>query len=171
VTGAELRAHRKAAGLSQIELARRAAVGRHAVQYWEAGAHVDPRGWAPKRLCEVLGLTPLPVFRHQYTRARGRGFTPRDDWPARFEGEVEAKLAALRARGGPRRPVPCGARTSKGQPCRLLSEAGRKRCKFHGGRSAGPRTDEGRARIAEAQKRRWAEWRDGGAQPMQTRTP
>jgi hypothetical protein len=32
-------------------------------------------------------------------------------------------------------------------------------CKFHGGKSTGPRTPEGRARIAEVQRRRWASWR------------
>jgi DNA invertase Pin-like site-specific DNA recombinase len=30
-----------------------------------------------------------------------------------------------------------------------------KRCRFHGGLSTGPRTAEGKARIAEAQRRRW----------------
>nr|WP_281281946.1 HGGxSTG domain-containing protein [Rubellimicrobium roseum] len=53
----------------------------------------------------------------------------------------------------------CGALTRKKQPCRMLSEPGRRRCKFHGGRSTGPRTPEGRARIAEAQFRRWSNWR------------
>ncbi|TNC61408.1 hypothetical protein FHG71_21155 [Rubellimicrobium roseum] len=46
--------------------------------------------------------------------------------------------------------VPCGAQTRKGHSCRLLSEPGQRRCKFHGGRSAGPRTPEGRERIAVA---------------------
>lgn len=43
--------------------------------------------------------------------------------------------------------VPCGAaRHSDGQPCEALSEPGKKRCKFHGGRSTGPKTPEGKAR-------------------------
>ena len=33
------------------------------------------------------------------------------------------------------------------------------RCRFHGGLSTGPRTDQGRARIAEAQRRRWRAYR------------
>ena len=33
------------------------------------------------------------------------------------------------------------------------------RCRLHGGLSTGPKTPEGRARIAEAQRRRWARWR------------
>ncbi|MGI3185019.1 HGGxSTG domain-containing protein [Nioella aestuarii] len=32
---------------------------------------------------------------------------------------------------------------------------GKQRCRMHGGLSTGPKTVEGRARIAEAQKLRW----------------
>jgi hypothetical protein len=38
------------------------------------------------------------------------------------------------------------------------SEPGKRRCRFHGGLSTGPRTAEGKVRIAAAQRRRWAEW-------------
>jgi hypothetical protein len=37
---------------------------------------------------------------------------------------------------------------------------GKRRCKFHGGLSTGPRTLAGRARIAAAQKLRWAIYRN-----------
>jgi len=57
------------------------------------------------------------------------------------------------------RRVICGARTRLGRPCRALSEPGKKRCKFHGGKSTGPKTEAGRQRIAEAQRRRWAAYR------------
>lgn len=60
MTGAELRTHRKAAGLSQVHLARLAGVGHHAVSYWEGKSHVPARQWAPKRLFAALGLTVLP---------------------------------------------------------------------------------------------------------------
>jgi DNA-binding XRE family transcriptional regulator len=53
----------------------------------------------------------------------------------------------------------CGARTRKGTPCKCKALPGKQRCKFHGGMSTGPKTAEGRARIAEAQRRRWAEYR------------
>ena len=66
-------------------------------------------------------------------------------------GEREAQRQA-------RRRVVCGAKTRKGGECRNKSEAGRKRCKFHGGKSTGAKTPEGKARIAEAQRRRWAAW-------------
>ena len=34
-------------------------------------------------------------------------------------------------------------------------EFGKARCRFHGGLSTGPKTETGRRRIAEAQRRRW----------------
>lgn len=43
--------------------------------------------------------------------------------------------------------VICGAKRRRdGQPCQGLSVPGKFRCKWHGGASTGPRTDEGRAR-------------------------
>lgn len=43
--------------------------------------------------------------------------------------------------------VVCGARRRRdGEPCQGLSVPGKQRCKWHGGASTGPRTDEGRAR-------------------------
>ncbi|MDF2234959.1 HGGxSTG domain-containing protein [Albimonas sp. CAU 1670] len=54
----------------------------------------------------------------------------------------------------------CGARTRSGKPCKMHPVGLRNdRCRLHGGLSTGPRTPEGRARIAEAQMRRWARWR------------
>ena len=42
---------------------------------------------------------------------------------------------------------PCGARRRRdGKPCQALNEPGKSRCKWHGGRSTGPRTLEGKAR-------------------------
>ncbi|WP_246045546.1 helix-turn-helix transcriptional regulator [Rubellimicrobium roseum] len=59
MTGAELRAHRRAAGLSQEELARRAGVTRDTVHYWEAKPRVNLHQMAPRRFVEVLGLGGL----------------------------------------------------------------------------------------------------------------
>ena len=44
-------------------------------------------------------------------------------------------------------------------PCQMRPIPWSHRCRLHGGLSTGPRTAEGRARIAEAQRRRWAAWR------------
>jgi hypothetical protein len=68
----------------------------------------------------------------------------------------------INARGGvlAERPQKCGALTRKGTPCRCKPLPGKRRCKFHGGASTGPKTPEGRERIAEAQRRRWARYKD-----------
>ena len=52
----------------------------------------------------------------------------------------------------------CGARTRAGHACRRETKPGR-RCRNHGGASTGPVTAEGRAKIAAAQRLRWARWR------------
>jgi len=53
----------------------------------------------------------------------------------------------------------CCAKTRAGAPCIMRVVPGKRRCRFHGGLSTGPRTAEGRARIAEAQQRRWRSFR------------
>ncbi len=59
---------------------------------------------------------------------------------------------ATRHRGNPNLALiqRCGARTRAGCPCRAPAIHGKLRCRMHGGRSTGPRTPEGRARIAAA---------------------
>ena len=42
----------------------------------------------------------------------------------------------------------CGAKTRAGGGCQVRAEPGKARCRFHGGRSTGPKTQAGRARIA-----------------------
>ena len=72
-------------------------------------------------------------------------------------GRVPELLDAMRARttsvtsrppiGTNQERVVCGAKTQAGHSCRGKSEPGKRRCKWHGGRSTGPRTSEGRARA------------------------
>ena len=44
----------------------------------------------------------------------------------------------------------CGAKTRAGGMCQNPATRGRTRCKLHGGLSTGPKTPEGKARVAEA---------------------
>lgn len=45
--------------------------------------------------------------------------------------------------------VPCGGRRRRdGKPCEALSVPGRRRCRWHGGMSTGPRTAEGIAKVS-----------------------
>lgn len=60
---------------------------------------------------------------------------------------AESWLASGRAREAAQR-VPCGARRHRdGQPCQAKSEPGKRRCKWHGGCSTGPRTADGKAKA------------------------
>lgn len=140
MTGAELRAHRKALGLSQKALAQRANISCSSVKYWEQKAGIDPKCWAVKRIAEALGIRGSKVFAQQYAHTGGWGVTGWDQTSMLLDAEVDLKMAAWRQRAAMRaaqRRVVCGAKTRKDTPCRNMSEPGRKRCKFHGGKSTG----------------------------------
>ena len=103
----------------------------------------------------------LPHYRTPQARVRARDGVLEQEVGCRFFAGYHARerdagfCHALKDR-----PV-CGARTRKGTSCRMRADhPGKRRCKFHGGRSTGPRTEAGRARIAEAQRRRWAKFRE-----------
>lgn len=53
------------------------------------------------------------------------------------------------------RGLQCGARTRLGQPCKRRDLGSSGRCKFHGGFSTGPKTDEGRRRSLANLAKRW----------------
>jgi len=44
----------------------------------------------------------------------------------------------------------CLAKTRKGTPCQNPAVKDKNRCRMHGGKSTGPRTAEGKARVAAA---------------------
>ena len=53
---------------------------------------------------------------------------------------------------GPEWPVQrCAAKTRRGTACQKPPLRGKTRCRLHGGLSTGPKTPEGKARIAAAQ--------------------
>ena len=87
------------------------------------------------------------------------------------QGECRGRCFEMRALGlyDNGQPVPrkhrprCGAKTRAGGECQVRVEAGKRRCRFHGGCSTGPKTEEGRARIADAQRKRWQAYRDARA--------
>lgn len=77
-----------------------------------------------------------------------------------FQDGHISRLRVTKPKGTPKSARPfCGARTRAGTPCkaRVCQKPGGKlstRCKLHGGKSTGPRTPEGRARIAESNRAR-----------------
>lgn len=151
-TGYALRTARLDQGLGQRELARRAGITHKAVGYWEAKPELDLHAYAVKRIVAALGLA-RGEFLSRHARARHGVLHPDAmlDLLTAFAPSMSRRLCRRIAYGR----VTCGAITRKGTPCRAKSEPGRRRCKFHGGYSTGPKTPEGRARIAEAQRKRW----------------
>lgn len=100
---------------------------------------------------ELAGINKREI-ESPMTAANAAGISRRLRAPAYdFGGELptwaESWLAAGRARKAAQR-VPCGASKHRdGKPCRAMSEPGKRRCKWHGGCSTGPRTDEGKAKA------------------------
>jgi hypothetical protein len=88
----------------------------------------------PMTAGEGAGISP-PFLAHTYESG--------SDWPT----WADSWLAAGRLREVTAR-VTCGARRHRdGQPCRAKSMPGKRRCKWHGGCSTGPRTEEGKAKA------------------------
>ncbi|MCB6179040.1 hypothetical protein LHP98_12990 [Rhodobacter sp. Har01] len=138
MTGAKLREQRMAARLTQAERAARAGFDREAVFYWEAKPVVPLRYGAPRRFAEVLDLPELRDF--ILSSACTWGWRVTDPLQAMIDRLVAAEGTRIKARDAQRRAkarVLCGARTHKGLASRLLSEPGKRRCKFHGGKSTG----------------------------------
>lgn len=107
----------------------------------------------PMTPASVAGITlPIRAGAHDFggapefppaSRARAGAYESGADMPA----WGEAWLTKNKAKQAQRRTI-CGARRHRdGQPCQALSEPGKLRCRFHGGRSTGPRTPEGKARA------------------------
>jgi hypothetical protein len=85
--------------------------------------------------------TAAPEFLTPFARANESGLCHATRAGARANNSGSLPAATKQAR------VICGARRRRdGEPCQGLSVPGRRRCKWHGGASTGPRTDEGRAR-------------------------
>lgn len=83
------------------------------------------------------------------------------DFGDRLPTRAAAWLTESKAKQCARR-VPCGARRHRdSQPCRAMSEPGKRRCRWHGGRSTGPQTAEGKAR-ALANLRQYRQAPDAG---------
>ena len=84
-----------------------------------------------------------PEFSDASTRANDSGLCHVKRMGAHANNSASLPAGAKLAR------VICGAKRRRdGQPCQGLSVPGKRRCKWHGGASTGPRTDEGRARSA-----------------------
>lgn len=145
--GTQLKTKRLEFGLSRRVLADICKLHPNSIAYWERQAQIDPRGYACSRILEVLGLT---ILRRQ-TRAREHGVLQSQGLSPCSISKAQTRVCqSFKGRNY------CEAQTRKGTPCQRVTEPGKTRCRLHGGLSTGPKTAEGKAKIAEAQKKRWA---------------
>ncbi|MEY8801666.1 HGGxSTG domain-containing protein [Leisingera sp. XS_AS12] len=148
MTGEELKQHRQRLGLSRPALAALAGLHPSSVKYWERKGRERIRGHAPSRLFLVMGCEVSNLVPHAPE--------PRDNFPT----PTRARNGVLDTPDFQVASKRCGARTRKGAACRARPIPGKRRCRFHGGLSTGPKTSEGRDRIAQAQQKRWAIYRE-----------
>ena len=104
-------------------------------------------------LVEWAQLTGINCSEESKPMSTGEGpeFSYRSAQARMTSEAMPAWMLAIFARP-PAKPAPkrvrCGAKRHRdGEPCQALSEPGKRRCRFHGGRSTGPRTPEGKARA------------------------
>jgi hypothetical protein len=106
----------------------------------------------PRRLAELLSPAELRRAKRDLMRHYERCLELSEQY------QRERELACGSLSRWPRAPVwppfpngyralPCGARTRAGTPCKQIDIFPNGRCKFHGGMSTGPRTEEGRRRA------------------------
>jgi hypothetical protein len=155
--------------------------------YRHSRANPGPPGWLQAAFC------------HQYARARPRAswgleMKTDNDWIERLiaaEHDERARMrrASKAARGAQWQAIkvargraseerarlrelrnkPCGARTRTGQTCQRKGVGKGGRCPNHGGMSTGPKTPEGRARLAALLKARWTLSRASGLQEVKSK--
>jgi transcriptional regulator with XRE-family HTH domain len=146
-TGVWLRAVREVAGLSRPALAELAGVHRQTVAYWERKRWLDPESRGVRVIATALGIR----LKRTSTRTRA--------------GARHGVLARAVVPDPKSERPRCGAINRDGANCRAKAVKGKTRCRLHGGLSTGPRTPEGRARLAEAMRERWAVRRRGLPDP------
>jgi hypothetical protein len=135
------------------------------VKEWMELAGINKHGrFAARHACPEL----LPT-----SRTRAHANESRDAMPelsdqyarVRMTSDLQGALATPAENRGKQaaQRFTCGARRHRdGLPCQAKSEPGKHRCRFHGGRSTGPRTPEGRARALANLKQQKSEGQDQG---------
>lgn len=120
LTGTDVAAARRQAGLTQAALGARLGLARHAVSHWERRAQVDLGAETPRRLFRALvGLGVLPLrsaLPHRQTtdaRARGEVSARRVD-DAWVEARMEAERLRLARRRAERKAEACSGHSGCG---------------------------------------------------------
>lgn len=169
LTGKDLKERRIALGLTQEDVANVLGCHATAIGYWEKKETLAPKNFFCGRFTPSRGflwklviwyggahLLPKPsleeVFRNDHQQiSHGKWWQKKQEKTLR---KLNKELARSKSKKT-RQPL-CGAMTRKGTPCQRQALPNKTRCRNHGGLSTGPKTQEGRRRIAEAQQKRWA---------------
>lgn len=111
---------------------------------------------------EIVAVSTAPAVPgiKKHVRACANDFGSRPELPAASRAPARAYefdekgpawaadwYAASNARKKRQRVKCMAQRHRDGQPCQALSEPGKRRCRFHGGKSTGPRSPEGKAKA------------------------
>ena len=174
VMGSQIKAARGLLGWSQHDLAEAASLHTNAVAYWEQTVAI-PTGRHEPHACARIrhafhhaGVEFVGHAKPGVRLVQNDNYCGRPPSRARARHGVKHLLPSwtmpARTKTVPsvvtRQPSsPCGARTRIGAPCQRKG-LDNGRCRNHGGLSSGPKSMAGRVRIAEAQRRRWAKWRE-----------
>jgi len=91
---------------------------------------------------ELAGIQPSGIKNPEISK-------PKTLLPGASQDALLQRLYGVRQKKTLQRVI-CGAKRHRdGNPCQALSVPGKKRCRFHGGMSTGPRTAEGKARVTQ----------------------
>lgn len=154
MTGSDLQILRRLFGFSRRQLGLRIGVHRDTIRYWERKIWVNSQANVPAQILHEFGIGTLDVSMLLKSERFRRLVAHPEREGERREVLVEPKHTernACEQNVGKR----CAAKTRSGSLCQAKRVPGRKRCRMHGGMSTGPKTELGRQRIAEAQKKRW----------------
>lgn len=154
--GPELQYIRRLLGFSRPQLALLINVHPDTIRYWERKVHIRYDASVPEQILAALDLGALDVQMAQWSD-RYRRLLQNSKCPVapkgyedRVSNEPEGQSPEIQTG-----KTACGARTRTGGACKAKPFRGRSRCRMHGGLSTGPKTEAGRQRISDAQKRRW----------------
>lgn len=125
--------------------------------YWTRLAFDVRQEINTKTICEALerlkGSYEYAGSYKYYSDWRGHSYALGRIFEAVKEYRHELLLEALRDREAALtkfKRVYCGARKKTGEQCKAMAEIGKNRCRFHGGKSTGPKTLEGKLRSLSA---------------------
>lgn len=170
--GKQIAAARALLQWTQADLAKAARLYRNAIAHWEAKAYIRDIYRESPGLAKIHKAFELAGVRFSTSLGVrllcGVNNFARRSAHARARHGVKAFLNIQTAKKsnthGPitshgAQAAACGARTRAGGMCKAPPQKNG-RCKLHGGRATGARTDAGRKKIAEVQRQRWAKWRE-----------